>query len=124
MAVVYSTAAITARLNSMVTAIGAGSFLLYAGGTLVATIALTSPYGTVDSTTLTFATTPITATAVATGTVTGAVLVNSDGTIGISSLTVGIPTSGSQIELGNGLNTLYVTSGQTVSLLGAQIVGS
>jgi hypothetical protein len=42
----------------------------------------------------------------------------------ISGLTVGIPGSGADILLTNGLNNTLVTAGQTVAVVSAQITGT
>ena len=125
MAVTYSTAAITARMNGVVTAIGNGaSLLLKAGGTTVSTIALSGPAGTVSGTVLTFTGTLLDPAAAATGTVDSAVIVDSGALTVISGLTVGIPLSGADVIISNGLGSTLISVGQVIALLGAQITGS
>lgn len=125
MAVIYSQSIINARLNAVVTAIGAGGiFKLYAGGTLVAQVTMTTPCGTVSNGVLTF-TTPLTEdSADATGVVDTAVITDSSGIVMISGLSVGIPLSGAEVIISNGVNTTLVTVGQIISLISAQITGS
>lgn len=121
MAVVYSQDAVDARLGGIVTAIGAtGSLILYDGSTEIAVIPLENPCGTVDAGILTL-TAPITVIALATGTLTRGMIFNTDGTVGISGLTVGISEEGENITVSNGLNSLDVTEGQQVTMLGGEI---
>ena len=125
MSVTYSQTAITARLNGVVTVIGNGGYmLLYAGSTLISTIQLASPCGTVNGGVLTFSGTLLDPSAANTGSVTGGVITDSTGATMISGLTAGIPGSGADIIISNGLNSTLVTAGQAVQLLSAQIVGS
>ena len=42
----------------------------------------------------------------------------------ISGLTVGIPLSGANVTIANGLNSTLVTVGQVVTLISGQIIGS
>jgi hypothetical protein len=42
----------------------------------------------------------------------------------ITGLSVGIPLSGANIIVSNGLNTLQVNLGQTLTMLSGQIIGS
>jgi hypothetical protein len=60
----------------------------------------------------------------ATGTITVARIDDGTGATVISGFTVGIPTSGADVIINNGANTLTINAGQTVSLVSAQIVGS
>lgn len=125
MSVIYSPAAITARMNGVVTAIGNGAnLILKAGGTTVSTIALASPAGTVNGGILTFTGTLLDPAAAATGDVNSGAIYDSTGTVVISGLSVGIPLSGADIIISNGLNSTIITAGQTVALLSAQIQGS
>jgi len=125
MSVTYSTTLINARLNGVVTALGASSSLiLKAGSTTVSTIALASPAGTVDGGILTFAGTLLDPTAAATGSVDTVDILDSSGNTAISGLSVGIPGGPQEVIISNGLNSTLITAGQTVELLSAQIVGS
>ena len=129
MAVTYSVTAINARLNGVVDTIDAGGgngyMTLLASGTVVSTISLARPCGTVDGGILTFSGTLLDPAAAATGAVTEGRVYDSTGALVISGLTVGVPPStGYDILLSNGLNSTVITAGQTVALLSAQITGS
>lgn len=122
MAVNYSQATLTARLQAIITRIGtSGTLVLYASGVAIATVTLSTPVGTASVGILDFSGAPITVTAAATGTIDRGVLYNGSGTVAINTLSVGIPLSNEDIEISNGLNSLYVTSGQQVSFLGGEI---
>ncbi len=123
--VVYSSIAITQRLNGVVTAIGNGGFLvLKSGATTLSTITLGSPSATVNGTTLTFNTPQDDLSAAATGSVDTVIVQNSAGSTIISGLTVGIPISGAEVIISNGLNSTVISSGQVVALIAGQITGS
>jgi len=125
MSLTYSQTVIDARLNGVVTALGASaSLLLKDGSTTVSTIALASPVGTVNGGILTFSGTLLDDSADATGTVDSAVILDSTGATAISGLTVGIPGGPQDIIISNGLNSKLITAGQVVALLSAQITGS
>lgn len=125
MAIVYSTSLITARLNGVVTALGASAtMLLTAGGTTISTIQLSSPVGTVNGGILTFTGQLLDPSAANTGTVNGAVIVDSNNAVAISGLTVGIPGGSQDVIISNGLNSTVINAGQVVALLSAQITGS
>lgn len=126
MSVNYSPAAIDARLQAVVTTIGIGGNLkLYAGATLISTIPLSNPAGTVSGGVLTFTGTLIDTAASATGNVDSGVIEDSLGNAVIFGLTVGVPPStGYDILVVNGLNTTLITIGQVVSVTAAQITGS
>jgi len=129
MAVTYSTFAINYRLLGVVDAIDAGGgngyLTLLVGSTVVSTISLARPAGTVDAGVLTFSGTLLDPAAAGTGLVTEGRIYDSTGTLIISGLTVGIPPStGYDILISNGLNSTLITAGQTVALLSAQITGS
>jgi hypothetical protein len=127
-AIVYSTTAINARLNGVVSAIdggpGNGVMLLLAGGVTLATITLAKPSGTVAGGILTFVVPQLDLSADATGNADGARIQDSTGAIMISGLTVGIPLSGANVIIANGFNTTHVTVGQVVTLISGQIIGS
>ncbi len=118
MAVIYSTAAKTARLNAVVAQIdaGAGPGTLEIGttamGTVLAVLTLADPSGTVSGAVLTFDFDPdITdSSANATGTAAAAQIKDSNGTVVISGLTAG--TSGTDIIL----DSVSITAGQAVTL--------
>lgn len=122
---VYSQAVINARLQGVVTELGAlATLLLLAGGTIVSTIQLASPVGTVSGGVLTFSGTLLDPSAAATGLVTSALVRDSTGTTAISGLTVGIPGGSQDVIISNGLNSTLITAGQVVALLSATITGS
>lgn len=125
MSITYSTTAINFRLEGVVDAIGSGgNLLLEDGSTTISTIALASPAGTASGGILTFDGTLLDPAAAATGDIDGARIVDSNGDNVITGLTVGIPLSGADITISNGLNSTLISSGQTVAVLGAQITGS
>lgn len=128
MSVDYSPAAIDDRLLGVVAAIDAGgtngSFQLLAGATVISTISLAVPCGTVSGGVLTFSGTLLDPSAANTGNVNAGVIRDSNGVTVISGLTAGAPLSGSDIIISNGLNSTLITAGQVVSLLSAQITGS
>ncbi len=123
--VIYSQAVINARLNGVVTELGAlANLLLLAGGTTVSTIQLSSPVGTVSDGVLTFTGQLIDPAAASTGFVTSALIKDSTGATAISNLSVGIPGGSQDVIISNGLNSTLITAGQVVALLSAQITGS
>lgn len=129
MGVTYSQSAINYRLQGVVDAIdsggGNGSLEFLAGSTVVSTVSLARPCGTVNGRVLTFDGTLLDPSAAATGFITEGRIYASDGTLMISGLTVGIPPSGDyDILISNGLNSTEITAGQVVSVLSAQITGS
>lgn len=121
MAVTYSTATKTARMTAVVNQIDAGSAagklkIRDSGNTILATITLTDPCGTVSGAVLTFDFDPdISTTASATGTANNAIITDSDDITVISGLTVG--TSGTDIIL----DSTSITSGQTVTITSGTI---
>lgn len=128
MSVNYSLIAINDRLQGVVTAIdsggGNGNLILLAGATIVSTISLARPCGTVNGGVLTFSGTLLDPAAANTGTVDSGRIENSAGAIMVSGLTVGIPLASADILISNGLNSTVITAGQTVAVLSAQIIGS
>jgi hypothetical protein len=127
MSVNYSQSAINARLQGVVSAIdsaGNGYMRLYAGGTLVSSVQLANPCGTVSGGVLTFYGNILDPSAANTGSINSARIEAGDGSLEISGLTVGIPLSGADIILSNGLNTTLVTAGQVVDFLSGEITGS
>lgn len=121
MAITYSTAAKTARLNAVVTQIDAGASpgklkIRDGSNTVLATLTLADPCGTVSGAVLTFDFDPdISATASASGTAANAIITDSADTTVISGLTVG--TSGTDIVL----DSVSITSGQTVTITAGTI---
>lgn len=129
MAVDYSTTAINARLQGVVTTIdstGNGYLKLLTGSTVVSTIQLARPCGAVDSGVLTFSGTLLDPAATGSSiAVDGAKVVDVSNNDVITGLTVGIPGDvGYDIIMSNGLNSTVVAAGQTVELLSGQITGS
>lgn len=121
MAVTYSTATKSARMTAVVNEIDAGAGagklkIRDSGNTILATITLTDPSGTVSNGVLTFDFDPdISTTASATGTAANAIITDSNDVTVISGLTVG--TSGTDIILDN----TSITSGQTVIITSGTI---
>lgn len=127
MAINYSTFAINYRLLGVVEATGVGgngSLVLYANGIVISTISLANPCGTVDGGVLTFIGTLVDSAAANTGIVDSGSIFNGAGNLIASGLSVGIPLSGKDIIVSNGLNSTIITAGQVVQLLSAQITGS
>lgn len=128
MSAVYSSTAIDFRLQGVVSAVDAGgtngSLRLMDGGTLVSTISLAVPCGTVSGGILTFSGTLLDPSAAATGSVDSGAIFDSNGDVVISGLTAGVPLSGADIIISNGLNSTLITAGQVVQVLSAQIRGS
>lgn len=128
MSLTYSLTAINARLQAVANLIdgggGNGYLRLMANSTVISTIQLARPCGTVSGGVLTFAGTLLDPSAGATGTVTSGQFLDSAFTIVASGMTVGIPTETADIIIFNGLNTRVITAGQTVQVLAAQITGS
>lgn len=118
MAVTYSTAVKTARMQAVIDQIdaGAGAGTLEIGttgmGTVLAVLTLADPSGTASAGVLTFDFDPDISdtSANATGTAAEARIKDSNGTVVISGLTVG--TSGTDIVL----DSTSITTGQTVTL--------
>lgn len=121
MAVTYSTATKTARMNAVIGEIdggtGAGKLKIRdSSNNILVTLTLTDPCGTASSGVLTFDFDPdISATASASGTAANAIITDSADVTVISGLTVG--TSGSDINL----DSTSITSGQTVTITTATI---
>lgn len=123
MAVTYSTAAKTARMNAVIAQIdaGAGPGTLEIGttgmGSVLAVLTLADPCGTASGGVLTFDFDPDISdnSANNTGTAAEARIKDSDGNVIISGLTVG--TSGSDINL----DSTSITTGQTVTLTSGTI---
>lgn len=127
MSVTYSQNAIDARLQGVADTIdsaGNGFFVLTAGGTSVSSIQLSIPCGTVSGGVLTFVGTLVDPAAANTGTVDSAMVTDANGNAVVTGLTVGIPLSGREVIINNGLNSTVISAGTTVQLISAQIVGS
>lgn len=122
MAVVYNTTLKNTRMTDVVTAIGTAGFLnIYTAAlaTLLSTIPLANPAGTVTGGVLTFSGTPLTqASATASGTAAAATVstaTGGTGTVIISGLTVS-STSGDIV-----LSSTNIVSGQPVTITSASI---
>lgn len=121
MAVVYSTAVKNSRLTVVRDAIDAGAAAGYLEigttgmGTVLATIPLADPSGSVASGVLTFTMPQSDTNADATGTAAEARIKDSNGTVIVSGLTVG--TSGANINL----SSVGITAGDTVTINSAAI---
>lgn len=128
MSVVYSSTAIDFRLQGVVSAVDVGgtngSLKLFDGATVISTISLSVPCGTVNGGVLTFSGTLVDTSAANTGSVDTGAIYDSNGDVVISGLTAGIPLSGADIIISNGLNSTLITAGQVVQVLSAQITGS
>lgn len=127
MAVIYNITAINARLQAVADVIdesGNGNFILRQGTTNLSTISLARPCGTVDGGVLTFVGTLLDPSAAATGTVDNAIITDGAGVTIVSGLSVGIPLSGYDVIISNGLNSTVITAGQVIELISAQITGS
>ncbi len=127
MSVIYSIPCINNRLLGVVTTIDAGAgnglLVLLAGSTVICSITLQKPSGTASGGVLTF-TAPLLGTAAAAGSVTTAQLLDSTGAVVVSGLTAGIPLSGADVIISNGLNSTFINTAQSVQILSAQITGS
>lgn len=124
-AVVYSTDMIDARLNAVVTALGAtATLVLMNGASTLVSIPLANPAGVVSGGILTFTTPSALTLATGTGVANVAVILDSLSAVSISGLTVGIPLSGAEVIISNNLNSTLISAGLHVQLVAAQIVGS
>lgn len=127
MAVVYSSTAIDDRLAGVVTAIGNGAkLIIQANGSTVSTIPLNTPVGTVGSQVLTFGVVGTLDPIAAGSTIAAnsAFIQDSAGDTIVSGFTVGIPLSGAEVVISNGVNSTVISPGAAVQLLAGQIVGS
>lgn len=126
MAVTYSLPTISARLQAVADQIdlgGGGSMIVLDGITVLSTIPLSNPCGSVNSGVLTFvpATDP---SADGTGDADNAIIRNGNGDTVISDLTVGVPLSGANIIITTVALNNHIDAGQVVRLVAGQIVGS
>lgn len=128
MSVIYSQTAINFRLQGVANAIDVGglpgSLKLLAGATVVSTVTLNFPCGLVSGGVLTLVGPLIDTSADATGPVTAGAVYDSNGNVVVSGLTAGIPLSGADILINNGLNSTLITTDQVVQILSATITGS
>jgi hypothetical protein len=98
--------------------------VLLAGGSIISTIALQKPSGTVNGGVLTFSGSLSDPSAAGTGNITTVHITDSTGALVISGLTCGIPGATADVIVSNGINSTLITAGQVVSVLAAQITGS
>lgn len=128
MSVTYSQTAIDYRLQGVIDAIDSGGsnglLLLMSDSTVISTISLARPCGTVSGGILTFVGTLVDPSATGTGYVNDAQIWNSNGVVMVSELTVGIPSQVADVIISNGLNNTLISAGQAVQVLAAQITGS
>lgn len=125
MSVNYSQSLIDARLDGVVSALGASATLVVSdGATVLVVIPLLNPVGTVAGGVLTITPPPGSTAATASGTANTAEIRDSSNATAVSGFTVGVPGSGAQVIISNGANTLAISASQTVSLISAQIVGA
>lgn len=127
-AIIYNIPVINARLQGVVTALDSGPgnavLRLFAGGVLLSTITLAKPSGAVAGGVLTFAVPHSDVNAAATGNANVAMITDSTGANTITGLTVGIPLSGANVIIANGLNSTLISAGQVVTIISGQIIGS
>lgn len=128
MSVTYSQTAIDYRLQGVIDAIDSGgsngSLVLLTDSTVISTVSLARPCGTVSGGILTFTGTLLDPSATGTGFVNNAQIWNSNGVIMVSDLSVGIPSEVVDVIIANGLNNTLISAGQAVQVLAAQITGS
>lgn len=125
MAVTYNTPVTNQRLTVVVNGIdgGAGNGVLLVGttgmGSILATLILAKPCGTVASRVLTFVVPRTDVSADASGTAAEARIEDSGGTVVVSGLTVGLAANSPDIIISN----TTITIGDIVSLVSATITG-
>ena len=113
----YQAAALTVFANASIAALNGGALqLLDIGSVVLATCPLDTPSSTVSGLVQTFAGSPKSATAAA-GTVASARFRTSASADWKTGVSVGIPNSGAQVIVNNGLGTLALTAGQSVQVL-------
>lgn len=124
MALVYSNTALNAMFTGLIGAIdasGSGFLILMSGTTVLATLPMATPSGTVDSGVLIFSTPLQDGSADGTGLCDSAIITDAVGTVLVSNMSVGIPLSGADVIISNGLNSTLITAGQNVVLLSATL---
>jgi len=124
----YSLDAINARLLGVVDAIdvdGNGYLIMRSDRQVnLAVFQLARPCGVVSGGVLTFSGELLDPSAPATGIADNAIIATATGDTVVSELTIGLPGACADILLDNGLGTLAISSGQTISMLSAQIHGT
>ncbi len=126
MAVDYSLTCINNRLQAVVDTIdvgGNGFMILRENTTTLVAIELANPCGTVAGGVLTFDGT-LQDTATATGSANNCIITDALGAEVVTGLTVGIPFSGAEVIISNGLNSTLISLDQEVEVASAQITGS
>lgn len=127
MPALYPVSIINSRLQIVLNAIDGGpsnGFLKIFGGghTLLSTIQLSRPSGTISGGVLTFSGLPLVDPAAsASGTAISADIEDSTGSVVVSGLTVGVVDT--DIFLSNGLGTTFISAGQSVAITAATITG-
>lgn len=125
---IYSQPAINARLQAVADTIdanGTGRLILRdSGGVTLSSLQFSTPCGTVSGGILIFSGPLLDPFTSGTGSASNGVIQDGAGTAIVSGLSVGIPLSGADILLSNGLNTTFISAGQILSVLSAQITGS
>lgn len=112
----FQAAALTAFATATNTALNGGSLdLLNVSNAVLATVTLNTPAGSGSGAVTTLLGFPKSSVAVA-GTVAFARLRTSTGADYKTEIPVGIPGSGAQVIVDNGLNTLVMTTGQAVQI--------
>jgi hypothetical protein len=111
-------------LNAIDGGAGNGIITLQAGGITVSTVTLAKPCGSISGGVLTFFTPLTDPLAAGTGSVTTGTVSDSAGSIVAFNLTAGIAGSGADITIFNGIGSVLISSGQSVSVLSAQITGA
>lgn len=113
----FQAAALAAFATASNTALNGGTIELLDGSNAVLGAAtLDTPAGTSAGAVTTFSGFPKTVTASASGTVASARIRTSATANYKTGITVGIPASGAQVIVNNGVGTLVVTAGQTVQI--------
>ena len=117
----FQTAALTAFAAAGASGLAGGTLqLMNSGGTSLATVTLNSPASTNSGAVQTFSGFPKSTTGTA-GTVANARFRTSGGTDWRTGIPVGIPGSGAQVIVDNGIGTLVIAAGQTVTVTAASI---
>lgn len=112
----FQAAALAAFAAASATGLNGGTLeLLSSGGSVLASVTLGSPAGTSSGAVTTFSGFPKTATAAA-GTVASARLRTAGAADYKTGIPVGIPGSGAQVIVDNGVGSLVLTAGQTVTI--------
>lgn len=116
----YSTAHKSARMTTTRDRLNAGALqVVDAGGSVLVTVPLDNPAGSVSGATLTLAGFPKTVTAGAGGTAASARLQNSSSVDEKTGLTVGVPGSNAQVIIDNGAGTLAISLNASVTISGS-----